>query len=742
VEVGASRNVSPASSRPPQQGNRRPAMADKNVDGSSNGSMPVRALTACITSSKSVRSLLGVLGQHRSICNHIHAVAAFMQMADIIAPSITTGSTLGQSSKRALDIVGQLAAEHIADMDTRQLISLLHRMGKVRYQPANGLLGLVEDRLLAAGGARLQEAEAQGLANALWGLAWLEARSSPLVLPIMQQADAKLEQFNPQNLGNTIWALASLQGKGADPRFVSRFCTLLKAQPARLAEFNTQNLSNTIWALATMSHSDPEVMRALLAAAGPKLPEAGPQELSNTLWAMATMDYRDVGFIRQLLPAARLKLGAYTPQDLANTAWSLATLGHHEQGFMREVLGEVRRKLHSFTPQNLSNTAWAMATLGHLDKRVMRELLEEAAYQLLNFNPQNLSNTVWALATLQYYDATFLTALCAEACRKIDRFKSQDVSNTLWALATLQHYDEPLIRAAVQRLELLVCDRDHVVSAQHLANSAWGLARLGHEEGTQVGASQAVRHELIVDTAREGGGVCLYQRLAARLLALEPGAMNTRELCNMAWAHAVSGTWLPHLCQRLLKQLPAELQGGASDAIHRRQVFMYLLVLERGAQLPPATLQHPRYRALRSACLQAWREKGEPKESLAQQEVAALMRQLLPGCDLREEQVTDDSEGLFSIDIFFQEPGGSGRKMAVEVDGPTHFMTNMPGRATGDTLLRDRLLASLGYEVVVVPGVEWAAARPRTANGGELQFSTQQEVMLRHILQQHGVQAA
>jgi very-short-patch-repair endonuclease len=73
------------------------------------------------------------------------------------------------------------------------------------------------------------------------------------------------------------------------------------------------------------------------------------------------------------------------------------------------------------------------------------------------------------------------------------------------------------------------------------------------------------------------------------------------------------------------------------------------------------------------------------------------------------EQLTAD--GAFSIDIAATTAGGA--KVAIEVDGPTHFI--QPGRTPdGTTQFRDRALAARGYVVVSIPYWEWDALRDAT----------------------------
>jgi hypothetical protein len=70
------------------------------------------------------------------------------------------------------------------------------------------------------------------------------------------------------------------------------------------------------------------------------------------------------------------------------------------------------------------------------------------------------------------------------------------------------------------------------------------------------------------------------------------------------------------------------------------------------------------------------------------------------------EGVTED--GLFSIDIAATTT--SGVKVAIEVDGPTHFIQPQQ-RSGGPTLCRNRALAARGYVVISIPYLDWDALR-------------------------------
>jgi very-short-patch-repair endonuclease len=87
-----------------------------------------------------------------------------------------------------------------------------------------------------------------------------------------------------------------------------------------------------------------------------------------------------------------------------------------------------------------------------------------------------------------------------------------------------------------------------------------------------------------------------------------------------------------------------------------------------------------------------------------QQQVFEAFEQLLGWHDPpQQEKLTDDDN--FSIDIVAVTAAGV--RLAVEVDGPSHFVS--PGnRVNGPTQYRDRALKAWGYTVVSIPGWEWA----------------------------------
>ncbi|KAG1661642.1 hypothetical protein FOA52_007523 [Chlamydomonas sp. UWO 241] len=293
----------------------------------------------------------------------------------------------------------------------------------------------------------------------------------------------------------------------------------------------------------------------------------------------------------------------------------------------------------------------------------MAQLLKAAKPQLRDFNPQALANTVWALATFGYYDGAFVAKLLKEAKPQLRDFNPQALANTAWALATLGRYDGAFVAALLKAAKLQLRDS----KPQELAIMAWALAKVQHYDGAFMAA--------------------LVKEAMPRLRDF-----TSQALTNTAWALAA----LDHANNAFMAALLQQAAGvvPSFEAQQLNQLFMCELWLKDQHSDVAVPSQ------LAAACKEAWmEERHNPKSSDVQRQVLAVVREL-PGCsDAISEQATDD--GLFNIDIAVQLPDGS--RLAVEVDGPSHFLNFPPDRLVGAALLRNRLLESRGWRVESAP---------------------------------------
>jgi hypothetical protein len=110
-------------------------------------------------------------------------------------------------------------------------------------------------------------------------------------------------------------------------------------------------------------------------------------------------------------------------------------------------------------------------------------------------------------------------------------------------------------------------------------------------------------------------------------------------------------------------------------------------------------------------CRQAWEQHFAQMTSGAaasnfQQSVFAALRQL-PGSTWQQPPAMEQrsADGAYSIDI--AAVTSAGVRLAVEVDGPSHFLLHPANALNGPTACRNRALAARGYRVVSVPYFEW-----------------------------------
>jgi hypothetical protein len=232
-----------------------------------------------------------------------------------------------------------------------------------------------------------------------------------------------------------------------------------------------------------------------------------------------------------------------------------------------------------------------------------------------------------------------------------------------WALATLGHADGGFMAALLK----VATPQLRNFTPQALSNTVWALATLGHADGVFMAA--------------------LLKAATPQLSDFTPQA-----LANTVWALAALG----HADGAFMAALLQEAAGMALEfsTENLTQLFMCVLWLEEQHSDVAVPEQ------LAAACKRAWmEERANAQPSRVQLEVLAVVRQLPGSSGATSEQATED--GLFSIDIAVQLPDGS--RLAVEVDGPQHFLSSPPGRLDGATLLRNRLLEACGWWVVSVP---------------------------------------
>ncbi|GBF93376.1 hypothetical protein Rsub_06414 [Raphidocelis subcapitata] len=605
-------------------------------------------LTARIKGAGSLDALQQLEAQHGSGFDHIHAAAAFTRAAHLVS----SGAAPPLDAHSLLRRLSARLSPLLDDCGTRELANTLWACGKAAYVDAT-LLDACFERLAAGA---------------------VEAA--------------------PQELANALYAAAPLQAAGysVDRRHAGQ---LLSALVAQRQDAKPQDVSNALWAAATLQLTVSEQHAAqLLSALVAQRQEAKPQELANTLWAAATLQLAVPNqHAAQLLSALVAQRQATKPQDISNALWAAATLqlAVSDQHAV-QLLSALVAQRQATKPQDVSNALWAAATLQlAVSEEHAAQLLSALVAQRQEAKPQELANALWATAK-QWSDAAppgvevaLLHLAAAVDERLVAAMNGQDVSNSLWALSQLG------LRPAVltQRLADAAMPLAPAMTPQHLANTAAAAAKLV-TSGARLFAALAGAAE----------------RQAQRL--------NTQDLCNLAWALAVADQRQLAGAAAALAQRSATAgvwaQTGALDRCQLYQVHLWLLDGQRAES--GSGLAGPLTAAQLQQCKEAW-EAGL-QEAAPQHRRNAFERSVfecarrLPGlADCCQEARTPD--GAFSVDVAALH-AASGLRLAIEADGPTHFLR--PGREVGgDTLARNRALSARGCVVVSVPYWEWAKVR-------------------------------
>ena len=278
---------------------------------------------------------------------------------------------------------------------------------------------------------------------------------------------------------------------------------------------------------------------------------------------------------------------------------------------------------------------------------------------------------VWAFASAGHASQELFKAISAEVvCRQLGDFNPQDLSNTVWAFASAGHALQELFNAISAEL---VRRRLGEFNPQNISNTAWAFAKAGH-----------------LSTE-------LFKVISAEVLLRGLGDFSPQELSNTAWAFAVSD---PPSADALF--------GTASFTTRCAHLDQSFSIAEL-AQLHQWSLWREERRAqwpglpssLRQACLDAFVAQGETSSQL-QSDVVREIRSY----DVHVKEEHRCKVSGYSIDALVTLKNGE--QIAVEVDGPSHFLSRSH-QPTGSTLLKHRQLRYFGWRLESVPYWEWDA---------------------------------
>lgn len=310
------------------------------------------------------------------------------------------------------------------------------------------------------------------------------------------------------------------------------------------------------------------------------------------------------------------------------------------------------------------------------DQRLVA-LMDQAFAQKAELKPRGLARLVWSLAGLGGVPKyrTEMEMLLRRAEDMISEFTSRDLSNILWALATTKHRTEFLSSLAKRCVE---CGLS-TFKAKELCSAVWAFASLNYHPGREFMDSIPAGWELA------DGAVPSF---------------TSQQLTNCLWALAILGEHETPLFQvvweEILRRGPS-LRDNKYSLLQVHQVL--LLDSPRGIDFSSMS---------DSAAMSRLRDLGSlfwEKEIVRQaRQVSFYQRQVSDALGtMGLAHVEEDNVSGISVDITIPT-----RNLAIEVDGPSH-LSRTDEVVLGHTVLKQKQLRALGWDVLNIPYYEWDA---------------------------------
>ena len=535
------------------------------------------------------------------------------------------------------------------------------------------------------------------------------------VCQLVALLEACHSEFNDVNVATSWRTLQALAGRQSQQRrcntdgSVHKAVALLEVATAqRVSCFDAKCCSMVLYALAKLSRKDMDVLVGMLMerATGVSC-TMNPQDVSNLLWAFANLRAKPTAALiaalnEHIQQSIHMK---FKPQEIANTFWAASTLQLKLlPGLTSKLSTRAIAVADQFKAQEVANLLMAFASLGTRPSSALVAAMTDQATHL-EFKAQEISNILWAFATLKMKPAAnLLDHLVARAAVLLapdttgsgsasQNFKAQEIATALWSFATLRiHPTLHLVQLISDRAESISKE----LSAQSIAMILWSFTTLS----CLTPSTSLLR--VLADRTKEVSGLLNDQDIANILWAacgmLEAEDFEVRKLVRCL---------MDAVATQALKG-PVKFSKEGLSSLHQ----CFLSCETKRDAMPASVFALKQIFGRMSAA--AFAGSGA-RPSQVQRSVSVALRGM--GLAVRDEYTCNVSN--YSIDCLVSSDNTLGYKtVAVEVDGPAHFLDNMA--PTGATVLKRRHLRLLGYDVAVVSYTEWAVLKDKTARANFL----------------------
>ncbi|WJX87049.1 hypothetical protein P8452_69280 [Trifolium repens] len=343
-------------------------------------------------------------------------------------------------------------------------------------------------------------------------------------------------------------------------------------------------------------------------------------------------------------------------------------LAFARQKEMSMLVGIAMTALPECSARGISNITWALSKVGVGGELLyfseMDRIAEIALTKVEELNSQKIANIAGAFASMKHSAPDLFSELSKRASEIIHTFKVEELAQLLWAFASLNEPADPMLDSLDKLFKSHSNLRSFIV------------------EKTSNNYEQMSTESV----ARNGNST---------LLTLS----NTGYLGTIAWSYAVFGqmdrsffsyVWktLSHFEEQRVSEMFREEDYMLASQVHLVNQCLKL-------EFPHLQLSLCGDLENKIACAGKTGRLDRIKTSSFQKEVGHLL--VNTGVEWVEEYVVDG----YTLDAVIVD-----KKLALEIDGPTHFSRNT-GVPLGHTMLKRRYITAAGWKLISLSYQEW-----------------------------------